>query len=103
MTSKHKKASFAKSKVQSIQKESSDGKHALVEWRNTWEKADAWDEDETQKQAVELWREYCLKASRPQCPHQAPTMRRVSPRLKGVPQWLSKIQDLKTKTDDTTT
>ena len=44
VTSMHKNAAFQKSRVERIRSESSDGKHALVEWRNTWEKADAWDE-----------------------------------------------------------
>ena len=36
-------------------------KHALVEWRNTWEKADAWDQDDAQAELVNVWREYCAE------------------------------------------
>ena len=36
VTSKHKNVAFQKSRVERIRSESSDGKHALVEWRNTW-------------------------------------------------------------------
>ena len=61
VTSKHKNATFQKSRVECIVKESSDGKHALVKWRNTWEKADAWDEDKVQAELVNVWREYCAE------------------------------------------
>jgi hypothetical protein len=61
VTSKHKNATFQKSRVECIVKESSHGKHALVEWRNTWEKSDAWDEDNAQAELLNVWRQYCAE------------------------------------------
>jgi hypothetical protein len=96
VTSKHKSVTFQRSRVERIVKESSDGKHALVEWRSTWEKADAWDEDKAQAELVNVWREYCAEhTSRLRCPHQAPTKRSLRNLRRPTSQSLSQSKEMK--------
>ena len=57
VTSKHK--STHKSRIARIVKETTDGKHALVQWNSTFECARGVDGDATQVALVTEWKQYC--------------------------------------------
>jgi hypothetical protein len=61
VTSKHKKAPFKTKKILRVITESADRKYALVEWRDTWEKADDFDLAEDYQELVQVWRDFCAE------------------------------------------
>ena len=58
VTSKHSQKK-TKARIAEVKQSSSDGKYALVSWKEWWENAGVWDTDSAQAQIVQEWRRYC--------------------------------------------
>ena len=54
------RASF-RSRIHSAIEDCGDGKYSLVKWRDTWENADAWDNDKDKTDFVAEWKAYCCE------------------------------------------
>ena len=59
VTARHKRGN--KTRISKVVQESADGKFALVEWKDTWEKASEMDNDESAAELRRVWRQQCVR------------------------------------------